>query len=379
MKFINNNMIIKNQTERDSNFELLRVVAIIFIIAFHIVHHGMFYQLSDITSQKIMNNAVFNEPRFFWELLIPEFLFPWAQGGNSVFILISGFYTCELGSNIRISKQIKKVLSQIVFAAVLITIVSLVYYKIKRNTGVYVYTQSVSIINEQFWFAGYYVLVIVTAYLGLNGFLQSIARERYRDYLYILFALFTFSWIGGIINSLANGLRIYVAGVFLYSLGGYIKEYDPFASIRASTLWMMLVFVQGIIYISYYNLTKNRAQEFLLGYSSTGFVQKETMYYPYSFVSIVIGITVFELFRRLKIRKSKVINYLGKATFFIYISHDNDFVRHIFREKDWVSLLYYEPIMFVLDLFIWTIAIFTIGILVFGFYEQTIRRVMKNQ
>jgi len=53
-------------------------------------------------------------------------------------------------------------------------------------------------------------------------------------FLVVLFALLQFSWSVSVISNLGGGLETLCIGVFLYSLGGYIKEYNPFKKVR---LW----------------------------------------------------------------------------------------------------------------------------------------------
>lgn len=77
---------------------------------------------------------------------------------------------------------------------------------------------------------------------------------------------------------------------------------------------------------------------------------------------------MFELFRRVNIAYSRVINYLGASTLMVYLIHDNDFFRTIWKTKDWVTLLSESPARFVIHLCIWTFGAFACGVGVYALY-----------
>ena len=58
------------EKKRNSNFELLRIIAMLMIVIFHIVVHSVDYQLTDTSSMALMNNGLFNHPIFYKKLLL---------------------------------------------------------------------------------------------------------------------------------------------------------------------------------------------------------------------------------------------------------------------------------------------------------------------
>ena len=55
---------------RNSNIELLRILAMFMIIIFHISDHCVKVQLTDTASMLRMNNGLFCEPVFYKKLLL---------------------------------------------------------------------------------------------------------------------------------------------------------------------------------------------------------------------------------------------------------------------------------------------------------------------
>lgn len=78
-----------DKKERSSNIELLRIVAMLMIIVFHIIHHCVRNQLP--------NSVFFNSPALYKELSIPQIIATMGSIGNAIFILISGYFMANRG------------------------------------------------------------------------------------------------------------------------------------------------------------------------------------------------------------------------------------------------------------------------------------------
>lgn len=73
------------KTKRQSNFELLRILAMVMIILFHVQIHG---------PQPILtaDNAFFASPMIYKRLLLFEVGIPLGMIGNGLFMVISGYF-----------------------------------------------------------------------------------------------------------------------------------------------------------------------------------------------------------------------------------------------------------------------------------------------
>ncbi len=146
---------MKNKTVKMTNFELLRIVAMIMIVLFHINCHCVRFQLVDRDSIDRMSNGLFCHPAFYKKLFLVEGMMPLGIISNAVFILISGYFM--VGKKIDIGKIAKKLLLQVGFAVFALTVVSAIYYKVNVPD---VYTLvNLQTINEfnggNLWFPGY--------------------------------------------------------------------------------------------------------------------------------------------------------------------------------------------------------------------------------
>lgn len=310
---------------RSSNIELLRVFAMAMIVVAHIVHNGVRFQLVDKVSIARMQNGFFCNPIFYKRLFLISGVLLWGNIANAVFILITGFFMVERGRNINLGAISKKLLLQVGFAVLLRILVPLIYYKISSpaktallNLG------NVNEFNSLWWFPGYYLLVVVVGRLFLNEYLNKIERASYRNLLLVVFAIFSLCWPGGILNSLADGLRTLALGVFLYALGGYIKLYNPFERIRGGALFLVILVTYNLIYLSYYGVVQTGIHSYLSGNQAADFIQP--LYYVdnFSLVVVVLAVVLFELFRRIKI-SSRIVNFIGGG-------HPND----LFNTWAWI-------------------------------------------
>ena len=80
------------KTSRSSNMELLRICAMLMIVAYHIYTHCISCQLTDLQSMQDRGNGWFCTPDFSKRLCILALVAPWGQIGNAIFLIISGYF-----------------------------------------------------------------------------------------------------------------------------------------------------------------------------------------------------------------------------------------------------------------------------------------------
>lgn len=186
-------------------------------------------------------------------------------------------------------------------------------------------------------------------------------------FLISLFAITQFSWTVSIIKNIANGLETLITGIFLYTLGGYIKKYNPFNSIKTWVLIAIIVIINITIIGNFYVDTTNNILAYIPSEGNI-FIQYIPVYENYQIIPIILGITTFELFRRIKLPNNKFINFIGASTFMIYLIHDNEFVHKIWNSKDWVTLLNNSLIRFIVTFGIWSLITFIVGLILYCIY-----------
>lgn len=356
------NMKRTQLNQRTSNIELLRIVAMLMIVVYHIVCHCVNVQLTDPNSMARMNNALLNHPVYLKKLNILNAIMPFGVTGNGIFLLIAGYFGVEKGGKLNIAKTSRKLLLQQGFAAVMLTIASTGFYRLCWvRRGVYIGLVGIDWYNNMSWFVGYYFLVILTARLFLNQFLLKLDKRQYGVFLIVIFAFTQFGWSGGLADTLASGSRTLVTGIFLYSFGGYMKKYQPFEKIRP-WFWLLAIGITYIlIFVTDYNLVSQRIEDYIRGGSQGDFIQSVNDYSNFSIVIMILATSVFELFRRIHIPCNRAINFIGASTFMVYLIHDNGFFYSLWNTKDWITLLAYHPGRFVLSLTVWTACTFGVG------------------
>lgn len=360
-----------NNKNRSSNIELLRIVAMLMIIAYHIILHCVNVQLVNITSIEKLQNGWFNQPMFFKQLMALEMMMPFGLVGNAIFILISGYFLID--REIDMLKISKKLLSQLLFAATALVLASALFIRNYANTDVsenlFSYIR-IQYFNKMSWFVGYYFIIMLLAFCFLNRFIATLDRKKYLGFLFTILAISQLSWSGSLLDDLAKGLRTVVIGVFLYSLGGYIKKYNPFEKVRGYVIFLVIILINILIGISYHNIVMGKIQAYYYNQTvqsipATEFTQSIPKFDNYSIVVVILGICIFELFRRINLPSLKILNGIAKATFMIYLIHDNGFAYSLWETQDWVTLLYEDFWGFMAKLGIWTLGVFITGLVAY--------------
>ena len=363
--------------KRSSNLELLRIVAMLMIIAYHIYLHCVSIQLTDAGSIARMNNGLFAVPLFYKKLLPLALISSMGRTGNVIFMTLTGYLMVPKGDQIDLIKISKKLLLQLGFAAFLLVVGSTLVFRLLD--GVYISMQDVSVFNSMCWYPGYYFLVILLAALVLNRYLGGLDRKQYTRFVLVMFSLTQLSWIIGLFNGLTGPLTVLNTGVFLYSLGGYIRKYNPFANIRVAAILAVMLAVYGLLLLSTYNGVENRIQNYVRSGSTDLFQQYIPGVADNHISAILLGVSLFELFRRIRLPGSRIINYIGASTFMIYLIHDNAFFYSLWDTQDWITLLSQSPLRYLGKHLVWTLATFAIGFLVYCGYQLLGRFVRSRQ
>lgn len=344
---------------RNSNMELLRIVAMLMIIAYHIFLHCINIQLTDLQSIADLNNGFYCHMAFYKRLSILAVISPLGQVGNALFLIISGYFMVRKNS-IDLANISKKLLSQLGFSVIGLGLLSIIAYFMASFPVKLISFQS---FNWMSWYIGYYFAVIVIAKLFLNNFLNGLEKNNYKMFLIVLFAIVQFSWSRTLISNLGGGLDTFITGIFLYSIGGYIYKYNPFNNIKSWILVLIVILINALVIGNFFISTLNNILEFdpSLGQK---FIQCIPTYDNSQIFPLVLGITIFEVFRRIDIKSNQFVNFLGASTFMIYLVHDNDLVYSIWKSMDWITPLHENIARFLLVYCIWIIVTFLFGLFV---------------
>jgi len=381
---------IKAGQDRQSNFELLRILAIFAITWFHIMAHSVTYQLSTSPITDLLRG-----PSFSKRLLLYQTVNTFGTTSNAIFILIAGYFLIN-ASKINLTKQIVKIFSQLLFGICFITLsVFAVYFfqnelnnidVVSKLSNILNMNQSGRIygsvtllnINSFCWYLGYYICIIIIAELFLNKWLNKASQSQFLLLVMCMGSLITFCFFINLFNGLSSEhiLRLFT-GVFFYTTGGYIRKYNPFKNIKAIVFIALIAITYMFLFVSFYNHTMSNIRKFEIGINEN-FAQSMLGIDNNSILVIIVSISVFELFRRINIGSIKIINFISSATLMIYIIQDYEFVRSFYRMVDWLSLLNNSPLKTLLVLAIFSCLVFLSGFVIYLLYRLAFEIIKKS-
>ena len=303
---------MNREKERNSSYELMRIVSMFLIVLYHIILHG-----------KVLENCQ-NEGL----KIILEFIeFVTLVHVNS-FILVTGYYQVE--SNFKQSK-IWSLLNANWFYRVLI-VVLLLTFNIVSIDKVSLIKETFPInLNEYWFFKNYLLLYCLTPFI--NKGIEKLNKSTYQKMIIVSFIIFS------IVPSVTGGSYFDNSGftlyqfVFLYMVGAYLKKYPLsksyiFKVMSKNMYKLILIFILFTCVFSNYILYKYSMSvssvNTVLGEISS-YVSRASTLYNNPFV-IIQSICFFEYFGTLTI-KNRYINKLASLVFGIYLIHDNNFSR----------------------------------------------------
>lgn len=286
---------------RKSNIELLRIIAMVMIIAHHIAVHSNFSFPTDSISVNRL-----------WV----QFIEMGGKIGVDIFILISGYFLITSNS-IKTSKVLKLWLQLFTYSIVIFLIVVFVS---PQSFGIKeLIKNALPITFSKWWFASaYFVLYLIYPYI--NSLLGSFDKKRYQRFLILLF----FCWC--VIPTFfgkawqSNALLWFI---FLYALAGYVRLYIDIGSIKSgrcfliSITTMLLTFFSVIIFD-------------MLGLKITFFASHATFFYDMQKLPfLIIALMLFIGFANANIGYVPFINIVSSTCFGVYLLHDNIYIRRL--------------------------------------------------
>ena len=214
--------------DRQSNIELLRIVAMSMIVIGHFLYHG-------VTKE--------NMPRFLYELL-----YTYCRDGVNLFFLISGFF--------RIKSTVKSV-ARLVFTVLFFECIN--YLLVYVAVGEVYFDGRLSTLffpvsAGPYWFLQVYLALIICSPL-INRGIDGLSLNKLRGFMLIL-SLFTFYSCGfGGNMSNPNGYS-FLQGVYMYCVAAYLKKDNRLMSRLKGTKCIVVAFVMltfGALMVYYYN------------------------------------------------------------------------------------------------------------------------------
>lgn len=278
---------------RQSNFELLRIIAMFMVLILHANGHALGFP----TAESIHQRPGFEILRILLECF--------SIVGVNVFVLISGWFGIKASK-----KGFLTLWFQVVYfylgAVLVLWGLGLVPLSLKTIASAFCLTGTG-------WFVvSYSILYIVSPVL--NKFLESSSEKHIRN---VLIAFFTFEVIFGLVDAkeFSRGMSG-LSFIGLYLLAGYIRK-SGLNRVRKNAVTILLLTTllnTGLfIFITLYSIP---AKGLCLAYCSP--------------LVIIPSVAMVLWFSSIKIRPNRVINFIASSAFAVYLFHDFYFIRNIF-------------------------------------------------
>ena len=277
--------------ERCSNFELLRILCMIFVVCGHI----LLWSNTSYDSKKLLGGVDYALIQFFRSFTVVAV---------NVFVLISGYWGIKLKLNKLIRIDLMVLFYSLLFFSICIILGRDVLFSTKSLT------HFLPIISNKYWFiTSYFILCLISPFL--NYVLNTISKKEQGLFLIvgcILFYLWpTVSYILNFSHVVKDAGYGIINFVMLYVTGNYIRHY--FQSIHSSMTWF-IIYILVTLLLFLFQITYSH----ILGFSFTALYSYNTIF-VYS-----ASIALFIAFKQLDIR-SNYINILSANCLSVYIIH----------------------------------------------------------
>ncbi len=311
-----------NTRVRKSNFELLRIVAMLMIIAHHFATHGIQHDLEGSAAYVLWRNgSVVNK-------IVDCLYAPGGRIGVGIFFMLTGYFLIN-----KHSFSIKKIVLESMFYGIFNSVIYVILLCIgmypmpngsKVNSILIPITLAIfnPVTGDVWWFVSAYVLLVLLLPF-LNNLLNSFTRKGYVIFLAV-FWIIVYS-----IGALGTPYFYIITGILFYSIGGFLRlfgrkkksEKKIFLIILFIAFWVIDAYC---IYLNTSNISIYSRIKYLL------IAQTQiSICWP------VCAISLFKLFESIDIRSNELINKIASTTFGIYLIHEFG----PFRSLIWYKIL----------------------------------------
>ncbi len=276
------------KTKRQGNIEILRIVCMILIIVHHYCVHG---------GLQNVDTSLANEFVTYIGIIIGKF-------ASNTFALITGFFLFKYKFKMQ---KVIKIYLQAVFYAILVSIMAIILLGTRyvRSIKYAIFPISLKIS----WFATAYIAIYM-----LIPFIKPILDKLTKiNYLRLLIVLgIGITVIPSIANIFVGGIETFgevISLLYLVMIGGFISKFD-FYIFKKKKYDIIGILVMLIVLNKVNYLTNNQ-----IG-------------------SVAVAILLFDLFRKIYVKNSKIITFFSSACLATLLLHDNKY----FSELMWMNI-----------------------------------------
>lgn len=300
---------------RQSNMELLRIIAMFMIL----VIHANMIALQRPTSAELISNPIATTTRYFIE--------SFGIMGVNIFVMLSGWFL--------IKTRAKSFYSLVFQVVVLWGGCFLVFLLIGKTKLTVNNLFEIIAFTRWDWFIKAYIVLMIIAPI-LNTFVNCSSEKQQRILIlgFFLFSI-TYGWVGGANRFFVDGYGpLLFIGIYLlsqYAHHALEKDSTPSTVCRLLSFdkkYDLLVFLTCVIINTTMGL-----YGLYMGKHIYGIVYAYT-----NPVTIIAALYLLLFFSKLKIEYNKIVNMLAAGSFAVYLLHSQVDIRPFFNKS--VQFLY---------------------------------------
>ena len=322
---------LNNKIQRNSALELLRILAMLFIMATHFSVHGIYHVLTpDAMPAAVADNMS------SWQMHITNIMAWWGDFGNSIFIAISGYFMVD--RQVKPRKIVLLASNTFLYAWVILALVKAFAPELCPE-GAIAWNLVPMWVGEN-WFVSCYILFFcfVPFY---NKFLMGLRQREYLRFVLLFFMAYTALPAMGYQNFMA-GAKLLLFGM-MYAIGGYLRRFCQERLVPAChrgyarTAWGLLCLTVLLAALTECNDI----------YFHVDDMMKKMVGYVFA-LQVVLVAMLLMAFGSMKPFYSRGINSLAGATLGVYLIHDNAFMRTIIWDRILPNAEYFTSDYYVL-------------------------------
>lgn len=290
--------------KRNSNIELLRLIAMVFITAHHFAIWGYF----------IGNEVHTVQPNTVWL----QFLELFGKIGVDLFILITGYFAINSKPTI---KKIWQLTNTVRFYALCLFVILLFCGQLQFSTDLF-WRSTLPTLRAMYWFIAIYTLIYTfSGYLA--KFLTQLSKSQTVNFIALSVLVFMIlpTFFMGWGSPLTDLLPVFFFGLYLRIYG---------VSRRLVTLLKLLtgiVIILAILSIVVGDVVgNNRPESQAIANATRYFVTGSSP------LALILAAFIFSRTIQLKPRNSRVINWMGSSALAIYLIQDYEPFRNVLWE-----------------------------------------------
>ena len=310
---------MQDKTTRKSNFELLRIVSMFFIVLYHTIIHGHVIENSTNPGLTMISNLL---------------LFICIVHVNS-YVLVSGYFqsksTCK-------QSKVWSLINADWFYRVIIVIILTSIGAISLSKVEFLKQIFIIDITDSYWFVKFYIAIYLLSPF-LNKLIEGLNKKEYNYLLIILTVLLSIiPYLTGEQGFSNNGFTIQHF-IYLYLIGGYLRKFPIgelaiFRKYSKEVVCIIIFFSCAILnYIIYKSSQSLNNVNSLVNDITNNLM---LMSRAYSNPIVIVQTVAFVLFFETLNIRSKIINDLATLTLGIYLVHDNPLMRGVLYQ--WLKI-----------------------------------------